>query len=147
MIDPTFRIKKENRFLYQNYFPSYEAFLTFDKKRSDVLALNHPAYYYKNFVNLKNENIAILTYGKKVHGLPFNIENLNNNSIFKPLLTQSRSEIIKDLYLKKEAEVYLKGYSAYVSKIQDESRIEKNFKFFENHIDLNRSDILNRDHA
>lgn len=140
-------MKKANRFLHQNYFPSYEAFLTFDKKRSDVLALNHPAYYYKNFVNLRNENIAILTYGKKLHELPFNIENLNNNSIFKPLLTQSRSEIIKDLYLKKEAEVYLKGYSAYVSKIQDESRIEKNFKFFENHIDLNRSDILNRDHA
>jgi hypothetical protein len=98
-------------------------------------------------LNFKNENIPILTYGKKPHELPFNIQDLNNNSIFKPFLTQSHSDIIKEMYLKKEAEVYLKAYSTYVSKIQDEFRIEKNFNFFENHLELNRSDILNRDHA
>lgn len=143
----TSKLKNSNRFLHQNYFPSSEAFLIFDKKRSEVLSLNHPAYFYKNYLNSKNENIPILTYGKKPHELPFNIQHLNNNSIFKPFLTQSHSDIIKEMYLKKEAEVYLKAYSTYVSKIQDEFRIEKNFNFFENHLELNRSDILNRDHA
>ena len=143
----TFKVKNGNRFSHENYFPCYKAFLSFDKKRSDVLSLNHPAYYFKNYVNVKNENIAILTYGKKLHELPFSIEHLNNNSIFKPFLTQSRSDIIKDMYLKKEAEVYLKGYSTYLSTIQDEFRIQKNLEFFESHIKLNRTDILNRDHA
>ena len=33
----TFKVKNGNRFSHENYFPCYKAFLSFDKKRSDVL--------------------------------------------------------------------------------------------------------------